>query len=290
MVRMNGDVASEVPTPAGSLNPAHVVRSLWGGRELILQLTRREISARYRGTYLGIIWSFITPLLMLVIYTFVFSIIFRARWEGQPEGPKGRTYFAICLFAGLIPFSFFAEMATRAPGLILGVPSYVRKVVFPLEVLPIITLGSALFHSLVSVVILLIGLVTLQGCLLSPQLLLLPVAYVPLILFCLGLAWLLAALGPFMRDLSHGVVPLVQMLSFLTPIFYPISAVPQPIRPILTANPLTLVVAGFRQALLNQEHVIGTGPWLAWTGASALLAVIGYAFFVRVKRGFADVL
>src|SRR5262249_6606289 len=134
------------------LNPCRMLISLWRHRELILQLTVREISGRYRGAYLGVLWSFISPLLMLLTYTFVFSMIFHAKWS-EAEQATRLDQFALTLFAGLIPFTVFSETVNRAPTLILGVPNYVKKVVFPLEILPVVVLGSAIVHSLISIAI-----------------------------------------------------------------------------------------------------------------------------------------
>jgi len=164
-------------------------------------------------------------------------------------------------------------------------------VVFPLEVLPIVALGTSLFQSFVSVAILLIGVGVFQHSV-SSALWMLPLAYVPLVLVSLGLGWFLASLGTYIRDLAQGVVPVIQILTFLTPIFYPITIVPVSVRPMLLANPLTVVVQGFREALLEGRsgHIIGTFPWIAWTAFSAVLAMSGYVFFMKTKRGFADVL
>lgn len=276
--------------PLGLLNPLQILRNLWRQRELTWQLTCREISLRYRGAYLGTLWSIANPLLMLVIYTFVFSTIFHARWEGQPDGPAGKTYFALALYAGLLPFTVFADVVGRAPTLVLSVPNYVKKVVFPLELLPMVALGSALFQSLVSVLILVTGVLIFQGKV-SMALLLLPAAYLPLVLISVGLGWFLASMGTYMRDLAQGITPVLQILTFLTPIFYPMSNVPARLHPLLKANPLTVIVQGFRQALLNApEHVIGDPSWTIWLILSAVIAALGYVFFMKTKRGFADVI
>jgi len=191
----------------------------------------------------------------------------------------------------LLAFTVFADVIGRAPTIILTVPNYVKKVVFPLEVLPIVALGTSLFQSFVSVAILLIGVGVFQHSV-SSALWMLPLAYVPLVLVSLGLGWFLASLGTYIRDLAQGVVPVIQILTFLTPIFYPITIVPVSVRPMLLANPLTVVVQGFREALLEGRsgHIIGTFPWIAWTAFSAVLAMSGYVFFMKTKRGFADVL
>src|SRR5215471_10559134 len=206
------------------LHPLRMVRNLWKHRELIAQLTRREITQRYQGTYLGVFWSFLNPFLMLLIYTFVFSVVFQAKW-GDVNRPTDVGQFALTLFAGLIPFNVFSEVVTRAPSLIVQVPNYVKRVVFPLEVLVVVALGSALVHSLISIGILLVGIVLCMGFL-APTAVFLPLIYLPLILLCLGLGWFLSSLGVYVRDIGHTVIIVVQMLFFMTPIFYPLTAVP----------------------------------------------------------------
>ncbi len=267
------------------LNPFNLVRGLLAHRELIGQLARREVAVRYKGAVLGIFWSFITPMAMLAIYTFVFGTIFDARW-----GEDARTgAFAMMLFSGIIPFSVFAETSNRSPTMILSTPSYVKKVVFPLEVLPVVALLSTLVHALISIAILVAMTLVLMHTV-SPQIWLLPIAFLPLMLLCLGLSWFLASLGMFLRDIGHGISLVVVALNFLTPIFYPIDRITSPLlRRLYYLNPLTTIVESFRVALLNY----GQMHWWAWgvtTIASAVFAMMGYAWFMKTKRGFADVI
>jgi lipopolysaccharide transport system permease protein len=264
-----------------------MVRGLWKHRELIAQLTRREITQRYQGTYLGVFWSFLNPFLMLLIYTFVFSVVFQAKW-GDVNRPTDIGQFALTLFAGLIPFNVFSEVVTRAPSLILQVPNYVKRVVFPLEVLVVVALGSALVHSLISVGILLVGIVLCMGFL-APTAVFLPLIYLPLILLCLGLGWFLSSLGVYVRDIGHTVIIAVQMLFFMTPIFYPLTAVPAPFRFVMYLNPLMTVVDSFRRMLLRQQS-LSWPLFVAWTTVTAVLAVLGYVWFMKTKSGFADVM
>ncbi len=265
-----------------------MVDTLWHYRDLIQQLTAREVQQRYRGLYLGLLWSLATPLLMLAIYTFVFSVVLKARWGGASDGSTSPGEFALTVFAGLIPFTVFSDVVTAAPTLVLRVPNYVKRVVFPLEVLPVVSLGSALVHSLVSVGILLVGVLLLQGRI-SPALVFLPLAYAPLILLCLGLGWFLASLGVYVRDVGHGIGIITQVLFFMSPVFYPVSAVPAELRFILYVNPLTTILDDFRRTLLWQEAP-AWGSWAAWTAVTAGLSLLGYIWFGKTKRGFADVL
>lgn len=266
-------------------NPIKLVRSLWGQRELISQFTKRAVQQRYKGSYLGVLWSFVTPLVMLVIYTFVFSLVFKARWEGAMT--ESHAEFALALFAGLIAFEIFSETILAAPNLIVNNPNYVKKVVFPLEILPVTILGSALINSLFSLFILLLGSIIILGQL-PWTILLLPLIYLPLILLCLGLSWFLASLGVFIRDIGYLLGVVVRMLFFLTPIFYPISAIPANFQIVLYLNPLTFIVNHFRRVMLWGQ-MPDWGEYLFITAAMLLICLFGYIWFMKSKKTFADV-
>jgi lipopolysaccharide transport system permease protein len=199
------------PHQAHPTTPLAMFTSLWRNRQLVWQLTRREVAGRYRGSIFGLAWSFLTPLLMLVVYTFVFSVVFKARWKINVE--ESKTDFAIILFTGMIVFNLFAEIVNRAPGLIVSNTNYVKKVVFPLEILSWVTLGSVLFHSLVSLVVLLLVQIVLNHSL-PWTVIFFPFVLLPLIFASLGVAWFLAALGVFVRDIGQitGVFTTLLML------------------------------------------------------------------------------
>lgn len=278
--------------PTGSavryLDPVAMLRNLWRHRGLVVHLTGQEVAQRYRGSYLGMIWSFVTPILMLAVYAFVFSIVFQARWGEAAGGGAGTSEFALTLFAGLIAFGVFSEVVNRAPTLVLSMPNYVKKVVFPLEILPVVALGSAVVHSLISVLILLLASLVFLGSV-SPAVVLLPLAYLPLVLLTLGLGWFLAALGVYVRDIGQAIVVVTQILFFLSPIFYPVSAVPERLRGFLWANPLSTILGAFRRTLL-WSAAPEWGPWAALTLGTAAVALLGYAWFMQTKKGFADVM
>src|SRR5262245_5457660 len=278
--------------PAGSaarfLDPVRMTGNLWQHRDLIVRLTAQEVTQRYRGSYLGIVWSFVTPILMLCVYAFVFSIVFQVRWGEGAAGDMRTGQFALTLFAGLIPFGVFSEVVNRAPTIVLSMPNYVKKVVFPLEVLPVVAVASAVVHSLISTLILLVASVAFLGSI-SPTVILLPLAYVPLILLTLGVGWFLASTGVYVRDIGQVIGVLTQILFFLSPIFYPVSAVPEHLRPILYANPLTMILNDFRRTLL-WAAAPEWGAWTALTSAMAAVALFGYAWFMQTKKGFADVM
>lgn len=267
------------------ISPKEMVASLWRNRSLITALTKREVVGRYRGSFLGILWSFFNPVFMLAVYTFVFSVVFKARWSG---GSESKTEFALILFAGMIVFGLFAECVNRAPGLILANVNYVKKVVFPLEIHPFVALGAAAFHLLISLLVWLLFYLIFFG-LPHPELLLFPLILLPLALFTLGISLLLASLGTYLRDVGQIVGVITTALMFLTPIFYPISALPTEYQTLLHLNPLTPVIEQTRQAL-----VWGNLPGIEFWGlsliASAFIAWLGFAWFQKTRKGFADVL
>ncbi|MDE1997951.1 MAG: ABC transporter permease [Burkholderiales bacterium] len=265
--------------------PIEMVASLWRNRSLIHASAKREVLGRYRGSALGLLWSFFNPLFMLVVYTFVFSEVFKARWSA---GSESKTEFALVLFAGLLVFNLFAECINRAPSLILSNPNYVKKVVFPLEVLPLVNLLSALYHMLMSLVVWLAAYLILFG-LPHATVLLLPLVILPFALFIMGLSWAMASLGVFLRDVSQFIGVVVTTLMFLSPIFYPASALPETYRHILYFNPLTPVIEMTRDVLYwgkTPDFLVLTMYWMA-TGAVAWL---GFVWFQKTRKGFADVL
>ena len=267
-------------------NPLAVAHRFWAYRDLIRQLTVREIEARYRGSFLGILWALINPLVLLAIYTFIFSVIFKARW-GVAES-QGILDFALTLFTGMTAFSVFNETVNRSSTVIVGSASYVKKVVFPLEVLPLSLLGASVFHSLISLGLVLVGLVITTGRL-HPTLIYVPLVYLPLCVITLGLSWFVASLGVFIRDLGNIVGLATQILFFMTPILYPISIVPQSVAPVFTLNPLTYIIEDFRRVILW-----GGPPWWSRLGVVMLIAGVvfmaGYLWFMKTKAWFADVL
>lgn len=259
---------------------------LWRHRELAWQLSRRDVAGRYRGSVLGWGWSFLTPLLMLAVYTFVFSEVFQARWGDLDQlGPLG---FAINLFAGLIVFSFFSESVNKAPLLVLSNPNYVTKVVFPLEILPAVNVASAAFHALTSLVVLaLFQLLALQH--IPWTMLWLPLVWLPLLGGCLALSWLLAALGVYLRDVGQVVGVVTQMLMFLSAVFYPLSALPPQWQPWLGLNPLVIVIEQTRLVAISHQP-----PSPAYLICGVLVGLLvcecSFRLFQRARRGFADVL
>jgi lipopolysaccharide transport system permease protein len=268
-----------------SISPKEIIASLWRNRSLLVVLTKREVIGRYRGSFLGILWSFFNPVFMLTVYTFVFSVVFKARWSA---GSESKTEFALVLFAGMIVFTLFSECVNRAPGLILSNANYVKKVVFPLEILPIVTLGAAGFHLLVSAAVWLIFYIIFFGV---PHLtvLLLPLVLLPLVLFTLGVSWILASLGVYLRDAGQIIGVLTTALLFLSPIFYPVNALPERYQAFLNLNPLTPVIEQTRQILVWGK-LPNLAFWAAAMAVGAMVAWLGFVWFQKTRKGFADVL
>jgi lipopolysaccharide transport system permease protein len=267
-------------------SPLSLLRSHWRNRELIIQMTKREVVGRYKGSIFGLAWSFFNPLLMLFIYTFVFSFVFKSRWGISNE--ETRTQFAIVLFVGMIVHRLFAEVIDRAPTLITSNVNFVKKVVFPLDILPSIATGAALFHSLVSLGVLMVAFVLFNGYL-NWTAIFIPFVLLPLIILALGVAWILASLGVFLRDLGQITGIITTILLFFSPVFYPVTALPVELRPWMMANPLTLIIEQARAVLIKGQ----LPDWIAlciYSVVALIVAWLGYVWFQKTRKGFADVL
>ena len=269
-----------------SPSPLMMWASLWRHRYLIWQMSKREVIGRYRGSVMGLAWSFFNPVIMLAVYTFVFSMVFKARWGVGSQ--ESRADFAIILFVGMIVHGLFAECVNRAPGLILSNVNYVKKVVFPLEILTWVAMGSALFHAVISLAVLLIAQLIVNSSL-PWTAVLFPLVILPLLLATMGVAWLLSATGVFVRDIGQITGISTTVLLFVSPVFYPVSALPTEYQKWLLLNPLTFVIEEARNVL-----IWGKIPdWAGWGVsflASLAIAWAGFWWFQKTRKGFADVL
>ena len=245
----------------------------------------REFQARYRQSVLGVLWAFLTPLLMLGVYTLVFRFVFRLRWGGADT--DSNLSFALQMYAGLAVFNFFAECVNRAPRLVLDQPHLVKKVIFPLEILAWVNAQAALVHLVVALLLLLLFGAWDRGAL-PLSVLALPLVWLALLPLCVGLGWLLAAIGTYVRDVSQVLGLLVSLMMFLSPIFFPLEALPAAVRPWMFLNPLALTISQTRRVLLD-------GQWPDWPAlaihliACCAIAMMGAAFFRLARKGFADV-
>jgi lipopolysaccharide transport system permease protein len=273
------------PHTQHSMRPYELVASIRRNRNLIFNLIKRDVVGRYRGSVMGLLWSFFNPVFMLIVYTFVFSVVFKARWMG---GSDSKVEFALVLFTGLLVFNLFSEVINRAPNLILNNANYVKKVIFPLEVLPVVAFGAAAFHMLVSLVVWLLFFLLFFG-IPAWTALQLPLVLIPLILMTLGLAWLLASLGVYLRDVGQIIGVVTMALMFLSPIFYPLAALPEQYHGIMHLNPLTYVVEETRNVMIWRKS-LDWNQWIHWAAISTLISWLGFAWFQKTRKGFADVL
>jgi lipopolysaccharide transport system permease protein len=273
------------PHAAQPASLAAMLKSLWGNRELIAQMTRREVVGRYKGSVMGLLWSFLNPVFMLTVYSFVFSVVFKARWSGAGES---QTQFAVILFAGMTVHALFAEVLNRAPGIIFGNVNYVKKVIFPLEILTVVSLGAALFHALVSLLVLLVAFAMLNGFI-HWTAIFAPLVLLPLMLLSLGFGWILSSLGVFVRDIGQLIGVFTTALLFLSPVFFPVSALPESFQPWLNLNPLTFIIEQSREVLIWGHLPDWQGLTLYSIGAG-IFAWLGFFWFQKTRKGFADVL
>ena len=254
-------------------------------RSLTLELTRRDILGRYRGASFGLLWSLISPFLMLGVYTLAFGYILRARWPGTTGNTAD---FAMLLFLGLLTHGFFAECLIRAPALITGNANLVKKIVFPLDVLPWTVVLSSLFHTLTNAIVFLAINLLLRGEI-HPEILLLPLVLAPLVLLTLGVVWLLSALSVFLRDITQITSVVATAMLFLSSAIIPVETLPERYQRVFELNPLTFIIDQVRE-------VAFWGRWPDWSGlglyavGALLFAYAGYAVFQKTRPGFADVL
>jgi lipopolysaccharide transport system permease protein len=266
-------------------SPNAFLVSLITHRVLLWELAKRDFIGRYKGSFIGVIWTLLHPLLMLVIYTLVFSVAFKARWS---EVGSDRISFTLVLFSGLIVHGFFADCLNRSSGVIVNQPNYVKKVVFPLEILPCVVLCTALFHFLVSLSLLLAFCFALNVTL-KISILLIPVIMFPLILMALGLTLIFASLGVYLRDIAQVMGVFTSVLLFLSPVFYRISAFPKEYRYLFSFNPLTLPIEQLRDLLL-WGNAINWTDWCTSLLIGSLMCYFGFWWFQKSRKGFADVL
>ncbi len=272
--------------PHFSIAPREMFLSFWGNRSLVYALVKREVIGRYRGSFMGLAWSFLNPLFMLAIYTFVFSVAFKARWG--VGGEESKVDFAIILFVGMIVHGLFAECINRAPGLVLSNVNYVKKVVFPLEILSWVAFGSALFHATISLVVLLLAQLLVSQHM-PWTVVLFPLVLLPLGFATMGFTWFFAAIGVYVRDIGQITGMFTTVLLFVSTVFFPISAVPAPYQRWLQLNPLVFIIEEGRNTLIFGQ-LPDIRQWAIMLVAGMLIAGAGFACFQKMRKGFADVL
>lgn len=258
--------------------------SLYRHSGLIGNFVKRDLLARYKGSTMGVCWSVVQPIVMLILYTYVFSTILKVR-----VGPAdGTGIFAIYLFCGMLPWNAFQEAVSRSATVVLDNANLIKRTVFPAEILPIYIVASGLVNELIGLGVLLVA-VLLTAKTLSPVLLFLPVVLLLQGAFTLGLAWIIAAINVFLRDVGQLLGMALTLWLFLTPVFYPPSLVPPSLKWVLLINPMMWVVESYRSVILR-----GTMPSLTGLLALALCAsiafVAGRLLFRRMQGAFADVI
>ena len=252
---------------------------------LIVQMAKRDVIKRYRGSFAGVFWSFFNPLLMLVIYSFVFGVIFRGRWNAQVTG---HLQYAIVLFAGLNISTMFSECANKATTLIEENSNYVKRVVFPLEALSWSTIGAALFHLLISTIALLVlSLIAFHGV--PWTIVLFPVVIACFLPFVAATVWLLASLGVYFRDIKQLVSILTAAMMFVAPILYPITMIPERYRHLMYLNPLTVIAEASQNVLLWGKPPVWS-HLAVYALVSSVLAWVAFVWFEQTRKGFADVI
>ncbi|UNK48880.1 ABC transporter permease [Lysobacter sp. S4-A87] len=262
-----------------------ILSAFGSNRSLVFELTRREILGRYRGASFGLLWSLISPFLMLMVYTLAFGFIMKSRWPGTTGTT---TEFALILFVGLTVHGFFAECVNRAPSLIVGNTSYVKRVVFPLDLLVWSMTFSALFHLLMNTVVLLLLQLLWNGQIHATTLLF-PLVVLPLIILTVGVGWIVSALGVFLRDIGQVVGVVTAAMLFLSSAIVPVDSVPEHYRWVFMANPLTFIINEARQVVIwgNAPNWLGLGIYFV---IAIAVASFGHMLFQKLRKGFADVL
>jgi len=271
------------PHAAPSLSVGYLLRLIWTSRQLLAQLTRREIHARYRGSVLGVLWALLSPLLMLGVYTLIFSGVFQAHWANAPTA-----VFASVLFVGLCVFNLFSDVLSRSPRLILDHANYVKRVVFPLELLTLVNCLVTLFQFSLNILVLLAWQGFAQGGI-PLTAVFLPLVVMPVLLLAAGASWWISALGVYLRDIAPIVTLLTMALMFLSPIFYSVDTLPRDLQYWFGYNPLALIIDQARAVLIWGNYP----KWRALAGlllGSGLFAWLGFCWFQLTKKGFADVL
>lgn len=253
---------------------------------LLKELTKRDIYSRYKGSIFGVLWALLTPLAMLVVFSFVFGGILQAKWGTGTSG--GMAEFSLNLFIGLSIFWYFGDILSRAPSLIVSNPNYVKKVIFPLEILPIVSLLSGLFHLGIHLIIILFAIVFIYGKI-PLSIFSLPIVIGVTFPMVVGFGLILSSIGVYIRDVGSVISVVVNMLMFLSPVFYPLSSIPLNLHWLFQINPLTLIIEQCRVVFID-----GMMPdWFAlgiYFGISLIIYFIGYKIFILTKKGFADVI
>jgi len=285
----------ELKTDDGNLEMTSVARAepVRKLKQLIIiaaPLFQRDMVARYRGSTMGLAWTFLVPLIMLAIYTFMFGTVFQMRWAAEGAAPEtnGSLGFALTLFIGLITHSYVTEVITRAPSIIVSNANMVKRLVFPLQIFPVMVVYTALIQYFISLLIFLGFQLFVTGTV-SIGTFWLPVILLPLTILLCGISWFIAGASVYFRDIGQLMGLLATMLLFMSPIFYPVSRLPENLWPVFLLNPLTFIIEQSRVVVFSNSFPDFSGL-LIYYGVAIAIAIAGFAAFQRMRRGFADVL
>lgn len=254
-------------------------------RSLTFELAKRDVLGRYRGASFGLLWSLISPFLMLMVYSFAFGFVMKAKW---PQTDNAHAHYSIILFVGLIVHGFFAECLSRSPHLITGNANFVKRVIFPLEILPWPMVMSALFHTFMNFLVF-VALHLVLDHTMAWTIVFLPLVMLPLVLLTMGVSWLFAALGVYLRDISQITGVLATAMLFLSTAMFPVTALPPEYRWLLIINPLSFIIDQAREVALWGNYPNWTGLGV-YTLCALSVLYLGYAAFRLTRRGFADVI
>jgi lipopolysaccharide transport system permease protein len=253
-------------------------------RSLIRTMVRRDILGRYRGSFGGVFWTILNPLLLMLTYFFVFALVLQTRFGADPS----RTHFALYFLAGMLPWLAFSEAAGRAPTVMLEHRSFVKKLVFAVETLPVNLVVSGLVTEIFALALFTLGLFLARGAV-PASVVWLPALIVPQVLFTAGVCWFLGALGVFVRDLGQVIGFVLTLWFFLTPICYPEASLPAGALPLLAKNPMFVLVRGYRAIFLEGQAPAWGSLWKLWIAAAAVF-ILGHAWFYKLRRSFADII
>ncbi|OBU42445.1 ABC transporter permease [Photobacterium damselae] len=262
------------------------IKLLAAHKQLFVQMVKREIASRYRGSSLGMFWSILNPLLMLSVYTFVFSIVFKAKWGGG-DG-ETESSFAVILFAGLMIHGFLAEVLLLSPNSISGNSNYVKKVIFPIEILNLVNVSAALFNLFISVVVL-IAIAIITGTKIHYTIIYAPLVLAPLVVLSIGVGWLVSSLGVYLKDINQLMGVITSVLLFISPVFFSLDNIPAEFKQMVFFNPLTIIIEQFRGAVL-WGRIPDFYQLTIYTLIAITFTVISFFIFSKLKKGFSDVL
>lgn len=273
--------------PYGTVSPAAMIWSVWQHRLLIATMTKRALIARYKGSVMGVFWTLINPILMLSIYAFMFLFVFTPKWRVTSDA-AGESSFVSILFTGLIVHAFIAEVIGSGPNIINSNVNFVKKIIFPLEILSVVSVAAAFVNCMVAWLVL-VCMQSFIGGQMHLTMLLFPLILLPFAVLALGLSWAIASLGVFLRDISQVASFIVSAALFLSPIFFPVSALPQFLQFWIQLNPITFIVEQARKVMIYGELPDLTGG-VIYSLVAFFVACAGFFMFQKLRKGFADVL